>query len=56
MQQSQCIYSSDYRGATQRGIVAIASGDESSLISAVYSAGPIAVSVDGRSNAFKVRY
>ena len=36
------------------GIVSIKSGDESSLLAAVYSVGPISVKVDGRSNAFKV--
>jgi hypothetical protein len=36
------------------GIVPIKSGDESSLLAAVYSVGPISVKVDGRSNAFKV--
>ncbi len=38
------------------GIIRIKSGDESSLLSALYSVGPIAVAVDGRSNAFKVNY
>ena len=36
------------------GIVPIKSGDESSLLAAVYSVGPISVKVDGRSNAFRV--
>lgn len=54
MQQRECRYSSQYTGASQRGIIAIKSGDESALLSAVYSVGPVAVAVDGRSNAFKV--
>ena len=55
MQQSECSYNSKNIGGTQRGIVGIKSGDESALLSAVYSMGPVAVAVDGRSNAFKVR-
>ena len=38
------------------GIVPIKSGDESSLLAAVYSVGPISVKVDGRSNAFRVSF
>ena len=53
-QQSECTYTTDYSGATQRGVIFIDSGDESALMAAVYSMGPIAVAVDGRSNAFKV--
>ena len=54
MQQQGCSYSSMYTGASQRGIIAIKSGDEAALLSAVYYMGPVAVAVDGRSNAFKV--
>nr|ACU86976.1 silicatein-like protein [Aulosaccus sp. GV-2009] len=51
--QDSCSYSDNYRGSSQSGIVQIKSGDESSLLAAVYSMGPIAVAVDARSNAFK---
>jgi hypothetical protein len=54
-QQNSCGYNSNYRGATQSGFVQIKSGDESALLAAVYSVGPIAVAVDARSKAFKVR-
>ncbi len=37
------------------GIVRIKSGDESSLMAAVTSVGPVAVAVDASSNAFRVR-
>ena len=36
------------------GIVTVKNGDESSLLAAVYSVGPVSVAVDARSNAFKV--
>ncbi len=36
------------------GIVRIKSGDESSLMAAVTSVGPVAVAVDASSNAFRV--
>ena len=53
-QQNQCYYDSKYKAASMTGIVSIKSGDESSLMAAVYSVGPISVRVDGRSNAFRV--
>ena len=53
-QQSECSYSQNNRGARMSGIVRIKSGDESSLLSAVSSVGPVAVSVDASSNAFRV--
>lgn len=36
------------------GAVYIASGSETSLLSAVANVGPVAVAVDGNSNAFRV--
>ena len=36
------------------GMVKIKNGDESALMAALYSVGPVAIAVDGRSNAFKV--
>ena len=36
------------------GIVTIKSGSESDLLSAVANVGPVAVAVDGASNAFRV--
>ncbi len=54
-QQDECSYSSNNRGAKMSGIVRIKSGDESSLMAAVTSVGPVAVAVDASSNAFRVR-
>lgn len=36
------------------GVVQVKSGDESSLLAALYSVGPIAIAIDARSSAFKV--
>ena len=54
LQQNSCSYASNHKGATQSGVSQIKSGDESALLAAVYSVGPISVAVDARSNAFKV--
>ena len=53
-QQAECSYSKNNRGARMSGIVRIRSGDESSLLSAVTSVGPVSVAVDASSNAFRV--
>lgn len=55
MQQSSCQYNSKNAGATATGVVKIASGSESDLMSAVASGGPVAVAVDASVNSFMVR-
>ena len=49
-----CSYVESGRGATTSGSVAIKSGSENDLQSAVANIGPIAVAVDAQSNAFRV--
>lgn len=53
-QQSSCVYNEDYTGAKMSGIVTINQGSESDLLGAVANVGPVAVAVDGSSNAFRV--
>lgn len=49
-----CSYSKSGRGATATGVVTINSGDESSLMSAVATVGPISTYVDASHSAFQV--
>ena len=49
-----CSYTESGRGATTSGSVAIESGNENDLQSAVAYIGPVAVAVDAQSNAFRV--
>ena len=53
-QQYVCSYSKNGRGATATGVVTINSGDESSLMSAVATVGPISTYVDASHSAFQV--
>ena len=53
-QQRSCSYDSAYRGATMTGTVAIMSGSESDLKSAVANVGPVSVAVDAWNKAFIV--
>ena len=53
-QQSSCNYNKQNRGASISGTVSIASGSESNLEAAVANVGPVAVAIDGASNAFRV--
>ena len=53
-QQSSCNYDKQSRGASISGTVSIASGSESNLEAAVANVGPVAVAIDGASNAFRV--
>ena len=53
-QQYPCKYTSQYRGATARGIVSVSSGDEDSLLTAVATVGPIAVYMDASHTSFQV--
>ena len=55
MQKGQCKYSSSYIGATEKGVVAIGGGDESSMRVAVALKGPVSAAVDARSTSFRVR-
>ena len=55
-QQMSCSYTESGRGATTSGSVAIESGNENDLQSAVAYIGPVAVAVDAQSNAFRVSY
>nr|ADQ74586.1 silicatein alpha 3 [Lubomirskia baikalensis] len=50
--KSSCQYNSKNVGAISTGVVKIASGSETDLLSAVASVGPIAVAVDASVNAF----
>ncbi len=54
MQQRSCSYSTNYVGATMSGTVAISSGCETSLLSAVANVGPVSIAVDASNNAFRV--
>ncbi|CAI8023144.1 Silicatein [Geodia barretti] len=51
--QMSCSYTESGRGATTSGSVAIESGNENDLQSAVAYIGPVAVAVDAQSNAFR---
>ena len=55
LQQLGCSYSVSERGARISSSISIESGSESALQSAVANIGPIAVAVDARSSAFRVR-
>lgn len=55
LQQTSCYYDSKYKGVEISGSIQIKSGDETSLMGAVASAGPVAVGVDASSKAFRVR-
>ena len=54
LQQSSCVYDKKYTGAKISGMVAIEEGNEKGLMGAVANVGPVAVAVDGKSNAFRV--
>lgn len=54
--QYSCVYNDQSTGAKMSGTVKIKSGSESDLLSAVANVGPVAVAVDGRSNAFRFYY
>ena len=54
-QQGPCHFNKNTIGAVQTGIVKIPSGSEASLLAAVATAGPVSISVDGSSNAFRVK-
>nr|6ZQ3_A Chain A, Silicatein alpha [Tethya aurantium] len=54
--QSSCTYQEQYRGASMSGSVQINSGSESDLEAAVANVGPVAVAIDGESNAFRFYY
>ena len=51
-----CSYSKSGRGASISGSISIMNGSEEHLQSAVANIGPIAVAVDARSAAFRVRF
>ena len=53
-QQSICAYTSKNSGASATGVVEIQSGNEYDLQAAVASVGPVAVSVDANTYAFRV--
>lgn len=53
-QQGQCLFNKNYIGASQTGVVTIPYGSEDDLQAATATAGPISVSVDASSNAFRV--
>ncbi len=55
-QQYSCVYDEDSAGAKMSGTVSIKKGSESGLLGAVANVGPVAVAVDGSSNAFRVSY
>ena len=54
-QQYVCSYNKNGRAATATGVVTISSGDESSLMSALATVGPISVYVDASHTSFQVR-
>nr|CAH04635.1 silicatein beta [Suberites domuncula]CAH05007.1 silicatein-B protein SILICAbge_SUBDO [Suberites domuncula]CAI46304.1 silicatein beta [Suberites domuncula] len=51
--QYSCKYERQYRGASARGIVSLASGDENTLLTAVANSGPVSVYVDATSTSFQ---
>ena len=53
-QQNVCSYRKNGRGATATGVVTISSGDESSLVSAVSTVGPVSAYVDASHTSFQV--
>ena len=55
MQQTGCSFDRTAIGADITGIISITQGSEYHLQSALASAGPISIAVDGSINAFRVR-
>ena len=55
LQQGVCQYTRKHYGGTMTAYVAIQSGNEHDLMSAVARIGPIAVAVDASSKSFRVR-
>ena len=53
-QQSVCSYTNKNSGASESGVVEIQSSNEYDLQAAVASMGPVAVSVDANTYAFRV--
>ena len=53
-QQSHCSYRSNCTGAKISGMVRIEFGNETDLQAALGTVGPISVTVDGSSKAFRV--
>ncbi len=54
MQQETCHYRKEASGIAMSGIVSLPPGSEKELLAAVATVGPVSVSVDGSSNAFRV--
>lgn len=54
LQQTECSYNKNYRGATATSVVKISSGDEYSLQSAVANVGPLSAYVDASHSSFQV--
>ena len=54
-QQSYCSYSSNCTDAKMSGIVRIEFGNETDLQAALGTVGPLGVTIDGNSKAFRVR-
>ncbi len=53
-QQNVCNYNKNGKGATATGVVTISSGDESSLMSALATVGPVSLYVDASHTSFQV--
>nr|ACG63793.1 silicatein A1 [Latrunculia oparinae] len=51
--QSSCVYNEKYAAVKISGMVRISQGSESDLLGAVANVGPVAVAIDGSSNAFR---
>ena len=54
VQQSYCSYSTNCTGAKMSGMVRIDFGNETDLQAALGTVGPVAVTIDGNSKAFRV--
>ncbi len=54
MQQETCHYRKEASGIAMSGVVNLPPGNEKELLAAVATVGPVSVSVDGSSNAFRV--
>lgn len=53
LQDDKCRYNPSHSGATDKGFVDIAQGDEKALMEAVATVGPVSVAIDASSSKFQ---